>query len=138
MIEKYFDDYQVKVKYKKRFISLFNGWLGEENLKKLDLVTKTDWQKFNILLELLDQEFNLYKVNLAKNECKKILHISSVFGVFNEDKSSDEFIQIIIPKLDIVLTEEWDYTYIIWYKEKDSLSIMQKYVQEAGLYSFED
>jgi hypothetical protein len=140
VIEEYFDSFTVKNIYKKEFISIFDGWLGEENLYKIDEVTENEWSRFNCLLKLLFNSYDLYIVNRRENIYNKVTNINSLIMSFEEDmeKSSDDFFKIIIPELDIVLTEEWDYVYILWYKDSKSLKKLEKFIKKSNLFHFND
>ncbi|MDN3685571.1 hypothetical protein QW180_26455 [Vibrio sinaloensis] len=52
-----FEGWEVKPEFAKEFISLWSGWLGEENYHKLDEVTENEWQRFNKLIELIGKDY---------------------------------------------------------------------------------
>jgi hypothetical protein len=43
MYQSYFEDWEVKADFTKEFVSLWDGWLGDESYK-LDLVTESEWR----------------------------------------------------------------------------------------------
>ena len=55
MYNEYFEDWDVKSEFNKEFISIFGGWLGKDNLHKLDDVTEREWGKFNHLLRVISE-----------------------------------------------------------------------------------
>jgi len=59
MYIEYIQERELRPEFKKKFISLFNGWLGKDNLHKLDEVTENGWQCFNTLLELISKNYSV-------------------------------------------------------------------------------
>ena len=140
MLSKYYEDWEVKPEFEKEFISLWPGWLGMENYHKLDKVTEEEWRKFNIFIRLLNEKFDIYEVNLDKKSCETIRDIETVLPGYEEDLEREygQFTKLIIPELEAVLTEEWDYTYILWHKDNGAKESIAPLVNEAGLYQFYD
>ena len=54
----------------------------------------------------------------------------------NKDASS--FSKYIIPDLECVITEEWDYTYILWHKKNGAVEALNPYIIKSGLKRFAD
>ena len=138
MYHQYFEDWEVKPDFKKEFVSLWPGWLGEENLHKLDEVTENEWQRFNRLLVLLSQNYQLQEVFCGKEKLVTIGNISSALSSYDEtmNKDASKFSKFIIPDLDCVITEEWDYTYIVWYKDAQTIIKLAPYIKAANLCHF--
>ena len=105
MIDDYFGRYEVKRNFQKEFVSIFEGWLGEANLYKLDEVTENEWSSFNIFIKQLFEKYDLYLANPIERSCEKITNIDAVISSYEEsmEKSSDDFTKIVIPELDVVL-----------------------------------
>jgi hypothetical protein len=141
MYHQYFEDWEVKPDFKKEFISLWSGWLGEGNLHKLDEVTENEWQRFNRLLVLLSQDYPLQEAFCAKEKLVPIGNISSALSSYDSydeamNKDASKFSKFVIPDLDCVITEEWDYTYIIWYKDEQAITKLAPYIKAANLCHF--
>ncbi len=135
--EDYFKDLEVRQEYKKEFISLWNGWLGEKSYHKLDEVTEQDWNKFNHLIKLIADKYNILLVDFSKKKLIKIDDIEDTLSNYEDSmkKSSDEFSYYVIPQLNCIINEDWDYTYIIWY-QKNIIEKLDKMIKEVGLYHF--
>jgi hypothetical protein len=138
MFNKYFDDEVVKIEYKKQFISLWTEWLGKENYHQLDEVTKADWSKFNSLIEII---FRHYRMQLVDLNARKLNEINNIEETLCNDedsmtKTSNEFSIYIIPELECILSEDWDYTFIIWYIDKKVIEKLQPFIEKSGLYHF--
>ncbi len=135
--EDYFNDWEVRQEYKKEFISLWNGWLGEKNCHKLDEVTQEDWNKFNSLIRLIAQKFNILLANFENKRLIKVDDIEDTLSNYEDSmsKSSNEFSYYVIPRLNCVISEDWDYTYIIWHKE-NNIEQLKEMIQKVGLYHF--
>lgn len=126
MIDQYFEDYEVKDDFHKEFITLWDGWLGRDKFHLLDEVTEKEWLRFHELVKDLFEEFELYKVNLEMGACDKVNSLSEVEESYNEsmNKGSGDFFKFIIPELNVVLTEEYDFTWILWYKDISALKVV--------------
>lgn len=53
-------------------------------------------------------------------------------------KNASQFSWYVIPELDCVLTEDWDYTYILWHRNKKALEAIRPLLSEANLKHFSD
>ncbi len=138
MYSKYFEDWEVRPEYKKEFVSLWSGWLGKESLHKLDDVTKEDWKRFNIWIQLLAEEYKLLVVDRKSESTSEIKNVETIISTYEEsmDKDSSQFLHLIIPELECVITEDWDYTYIIWYKDSSVIKTLYTLINKAGLEHF--
>ena len=140
MFSTYFKDWEVKPEYKKEFVSLWSGWLGEENNHKLDEVTEIDWANFNNWIRLLSEKFTIELVNFKKQSIEEITDIELVLSTYKEsmNKDSSRFLKLVLPELGCVISEEWDYTYIIWHRKNGAIETLTPYIKEAGLKHFHD
>ncbi|MCF2913274.1 hypothetical protein [Halomonas sp. Cn5-12] len=140
MFREYFEYWEVRPEYSKEFISLWKGWLGKENYHKLDEVTENEWARFNELLRRLAEVFVLEVVNCEKQSLERVSDIESVLSTCEEsmNKESSEFTTLVIPDLECVISEEWDYTYIIWHKNNGAVEALAPYIKAAGLEHFHD
>lgn len=140
MFENYFDNWEVKPEFFKEYVSLWSGWLGKERYHLLDQVTEEEWARFNALILALSKKFSLGLVNC---EARKITFPSDITTTFSNyvesmDKDSSMFSQYIIPELECVVTEEWDYTYIIWHKNNGAVEALKPYIDASKLEHFTD
>ncbi len=135
--EDYFNDWEVREDYKEEFVSLWSGWLGKENYHKLDSVSEEDWSKFNHLIRLISEKYNMLLVDFPNKKLKEIRNIEETLSDYEEsmNKSREDFSYYVIPELNCIIGEDWDYTYIIWYK-KNIIEKLENLIKEAGLYHF--
>ena len=54
------------------------------------------------------------------------------------NKESSEFTKLVVPDLGCVISEEWDYTYIIWHKNNGAVDALAPYIKAVGLEHFHD
>lgn len=139
MFSKYIEDWEVKANFTKEFVSLWDGWLGDESYK-LDLVTENEWSRFNEFINLLSLDF---MVKLADCNSEKLLDINNIQDTFSNysesmNKDSSLFSRYVLPELDCVVSEEWDYTYIIWHKNNGAVEALSSYIKKSGLKHFHD
>jgi hypothetical protein len=140
MYSEYFEEWEVKPEYSKEFISLWKGWLGKASYHKLDEVTEGEWARFNMLLRNLAEDFSLEVVNCEEQSLTKVVDIETVLSAYEEsmNKESSAFTKVIIPELGCVISEEWDYTYIIWHKNNGAVETLDPYIKAVGLEHFRD
>jgi hypothetical protein len=138
MIGEYFQDCEVRDEFQKEFISIFNGWLGKENLHKLNEVQESDWKKFNVFIELLATCFEVMLVNPERTSAHPIKNIADIQTTLSQAlaKEATQFTTLIIPSLNCIVSEDWDFTFIIWYKNKATINAIAPLVKKAGLYHF--
>ena len=138
MFSHYFYDWDVKPEFEKEAISLWPNWLGEANLHKLDEVTEKEWARFNSLLELIAAKYELGLADCDSESISKIEGVEETVSSYSNsmNKDASQFLKYVIPELDCVLTEEWDYTYILWHRKNGALEALVPLIAEAGLYHF--
>ena len=138
MFNQYFEDEAVKSEFAKEFVSLWSAWLGKEQYHKLDEVTENEWARFNNLIKLLAKNFQIAVVDCNSQTVTKVTDIQSTLAGYEESMNKDAslFSQYIFPELECVLTEEWDYTYIIWHKNNGAIEALEPFITESGLYHF--
>jgi len=54
------------------------------------------------------------------------------------EKDGSQFFQFVIPALDCVITEEWDYAFILWHRGSEALEAIKPLLVEAKLKHFSD
>lgn len=140
MFSDYFEDWEVKPEFSKQFVSLWSGWLGAENCHKLDEVTADEWSRFNDLLKNIANDFALELANFEDLSLIHIVDVESVLSTYEESmsKTSSEFINVVVPALGCVISEGWDYTYIIWHKNNGAVEALDPYIKAACLEHFHD
>jgi len=140
MFSEYFEDWEVKPKYSKEFLSLWEGWLGKENYHKLNEVTEDEWARFNGLLRTLAKEFPIELVDCENKLLTSIHDIESVLSNYEDSMGNNStiFTKLVIPELGCVISEEWDYTYVIWHKKNGAMEKLSPIIKSAGLKHFHD
>ena len=136
----YIHDYEVRSCFTKEFISLWPGWLGKDNLHKLDEVTEAEWERFNNLLRTISESYDLFVLDSETESIVGVDNINSHLDSYavSMSKAANQFSRFVIPKLECVVTEEWDYTYIIWHKGNEAVESLSSLIHRAGLYNFSD
>ncbi len=140
MFSKYIEDWEVKPEYNKEFISLWSGWLGKKNLHKLDEVTEDEWARFNNLIRNCAKDFAIEIVDCDNQSITKVKDIDSVLSNYKESMNKDFtlFSKFVLPELECVISEEWDYTYIIWHKNNGAVETLSPYIKNSGLEHFNE
>jgi len=140
MFREYFEEWKVRPEYSKEFVSLWKGWLGKENYHKLDEVTETEWSRFNKLLRKLGDEYSLELADCENQSLITISDVEQVLSSYDEsmNKDSSMFTKLVIPELECIVSEEWDYTYIIWHKNNGAVEKLTPIIESIGLNHFHD
>ena len=140
MYSTYYNGWDVNPEFIKEFVCIFDGWLGIENSHKLDEVTEIEWSKFNYLIRAISKKYTLYLVNCENEKITPIQDVESIIQPYevSMNKEGSEFTKLIIPELDCIFTEEWDYTYIIWHKNNNAVEKLSPLIKESGLFKFND
>ena len=140
MFNRYFLESEVRPAFVKEFISLWSGWLGAENVHKLDEVKEYEWARFNELLRSLAKDFVLEVANEQSQTLTKVNDIELVLSSYEEsmNKSASAFTKLVVPALGCVISEDWDYTYIIWHQDNGAVQALAPYISAVGLKHFPD
>ena len=106
----------------------------------MDEVTELEWQGFNTLLRSIVAKYQVEWVDCTTGTLTKIIDIENVLSTYEEamSKNHTQFAKYIIPELNCVISEEWDYTYIIWHKNNGAVEKLTPLIAQAGLFSFHD
>ena len=138
MYDQYFQDMDVRPEFKKEFISLWNGWLGKENLHKLDLVEESEWNRFNDLLALICARYEVLIADPANCSCKVVAHASELVQNYDEAMAKDtsQFTRLVVPELNCALTESWDFTFILWHLDGVAVETLAPLIEQAKLHHF--
>ena len=134
----YFQEWEVRPEFQKEFISLWSGWLGEANLHKLDQVTEAEWGRFNTLLALTFERYEVFIANPEEGILRKAMGASELTQAYSEAMAKDAstFTRLVIPELNCALTEDWDYTYILWHKGGSAIAALAPLIEQAQLHHF--
>lgn len=138
--EVFFEHGEVRPVFRKEYISLWSGWLGEEQLHLLDDVAEQEWSRFN---QMLLAAFATFRMGVVNHEAKSIEFPAQIEPLLSDHKESmgkdaSQFSQFVIPALDCVISEEWDYTYILWHRETKALEAIKPLLSKAQLQHFSD
>lgn len=140
MFDQYFSEREVNLEFKKEYISLWPGWLGKENLHALDNVSDEAWSRFNSLILEISQHFSVGLADCALGIVSFPEEIEPFLSSREQaaTKDSSSFLKIVVPSLDCIITEEWDYTYILWHRNGAAIVALKPYILNARLYHFAD
>ena len=138
MFNQYFDDWEVKPQFEKEYLSLWSGWLGKENYHLLDAVTEKEWSRFNSFILTISKTF---KIGIADHNMRSVAFpndISSTLSSYSDSMNKDStlFSQYVLPEMECVITEEWDYTYILWHKNNGAVERLSPYIDKVDLKHF--
>ncbi|OWK30092.1 hypothetical protein [Sphingomonas dokdonensis] len=138
--EVFFEHGEVRSDFKKEFISLWPGWLGKERLHLLDEVSEDKWLRFNRMLLAAFGAFHMGVVDHSNETIKFPARLEPFLSDHQEamQKDASQFLQFVIPAMNCVITEDWDYTYILWHRDVDTLEAIKPLLSGARLEHFSD
>lgn len=136
----FFEHGEVRPVFRKEYISLWSGWLGKERHHLLDKVSEEEWLRFNQMLLVAFKAFRMGVVNHAAETVEFPEQLEPLLSDHSESmrKDASRFSQFVIPALDCVITEDWDYTYILWHRDTEALKAIKPLLSEAKLQHFSD
>lgn len=140
MYDQYFSGWDVRPQFTTEYVSLWSNWLGKEKSHLLDQVTDEEWSRFNDFISQVSQKFRLGIVDCNLGTvtfpAKIADHLSN--HDVTKNKNSSQFSKYLIPELECVITEEWDYTYIMWHKNNGAVDALKPFILDARLQHFSD
>ena len=138
--DEYFQDYEVRSEFSREFVALWPSWLGQAKLHLLDEVSEEEWSRFNSWVEAISREFRLGIANYSSGTVEFPNAIEPHLSDYEVSRKKDasQFSKFVIPDLNCVVTEEWDYTYIIWHKNDGAVEALRPYVLNSKLHHFSD
>lgn len=112
----YFVDCEIKPKFEKELVSLWPGWLGEENLHKLNEVTEKHWSRFNDFIRLISNKFKVEILDCESETISNAHDIENTLSTHEDsmEKTASQFSNYVLPELGCVVSEDWDYIYILF------------------------
>lgn len=136
----FFEHGELQADFRKEYISLWPGWLGKERHHLLDEVSEEDWSRFNRMLLAASRAFRMGVVDHAAETVEFPARLEPFLSDHLESmrKDASQFSQFVIPALDCVITEEWDYTYILWHRDTAAMEAIKPLLSEAKLQHFSD
>ena len=140
MFRDYFNDWEVRSKFRMEFVSLWPGWLGPDNYFKLDEVTECEWSRFNSWIRCLSKDYSIEIPNFNSKTLSPVSDIESILSNYQEsmNKEYSEFLKLVLPELGCVISEEWDFTFIVWYTNEDVVRTLSPYIENCKLKHFHD
>lgn len=140
IFNRFFEHGEVRPDFRKEYISLWSGWLGKERLHLLDEVSEEEWLRFHQMLLAAFGTFRMGVVDYAAETVEFPARLEPLLSDHLESmrKDASQFSKFVIPELDCVITEEWDYTYILWHRDTGALEAIKPLLSEAQLRHFAD
>lgn len=140
MFDRYFDDCEVRTGFTREYVSLWPGWLGKDRLHLLDDVSEEEWSKFNAWVSAVSRDFRVGIARYSSRVVEFTDEMEPLLSTYEETmrKDASQFSKFVIPDLDCVLTEEWDYTFIIWHKNNGAVDALRPYILNSMLHHFSD
>jgi len=138
--DSFFENGEVRAVFRKEYISLWTGWLGKERLHLLDEVSEEEWSRFNLMLLAA---FGAFRMGVVNHEAETIEFPAQLRPLLSDHpesmrKDASQFSQFVIPALNCVITEDWDYTYILWHRDTRALEALKPLLSDANLQHFSD
>ena len=108
----FYEHGEVRAEFSKEYISLWPGWLGQERLHLLDEVSDAEWLRFNPMLLATFEAFRMGVVDHGAENVEFPARLEPLLSdrLESQQKDASQFSHFVIPALDCVIAEDWDYT----------------------------
>ena len=138
MFNLYFDGWDVRPKFKTEYITLWPTCLGKDNYHMFDEVTEEEWSRFNSLMKFVSKDYKIGLADCGAGEVTFPKEVEATFSNYKDSMNKDAslFSQYILPELECVISEDWDYTYILWHKDNGAVQALIPYISKANLKHF--
>jgi hypothetical protein len=135
--------------YKKIFICVFDHWLTREEAENQIFIDKdieelkSRRQKFKNFIEDIYNQTEFYTWKYKRHYRFHIQKPTSIKDVFrkcdfeNLWSQSGQRYSFLLPEYSAVYSEEWDWTNIIWYINKEQIKPLLEKAKNIGLYILE-
>ncbi len=126
----------------RRFISVFDQWLGKEKAELLDC--KNDGERLERNQRLLAHWARLFDgtpvFRLLNGEIVRETDRDSFLDYcrFRPAKKATEFAFVLLPELGSYYKEDWDDTNIVWYSDEAAVQPLFQSAVECGLHVIND
>ncbi|MEY5047840.1 MAG: hypothetical protein RLZZ175_1199 [Bacteroidota bacterium] len=130
--------------YKIICVSVFDKWLTEEECEIIYTKDKTVIADWRLRLETAVTElYNLTNIFLWRNKRhdrisfykpNSLKHLQKVCDISNQTWQSGHRYDILLPEFSAYYGEEWDWTNIVWYKDKEKIKPVLEALERAGLH----
>src|SRR3546814_19095082 len=73
------------------------------------------------------EHFRMGMVNHVAETVESPAQLEPLLNAYGEymQKDASRFFQFAIPELDCLITEDWDFTYILWHRTTDRKSVVE-------------
>lgn len=134
--------------YKKVCVSVFDKWLDPDEVDQIwnfDLIELTRRrQKFEMIIkefyELTDTYIWRYKRHnrIVFYKPNSLTHLLKRCDTQNQNWWDGHRYDILLPEFSAIYGEEWDWTNIIWYNDKEKIKPLLDIAEKAGLFILPD
>jgi len=133
--------------YNMLFVSVFDHWLSEKECDQIYEKTSHELtERRNKFEGLIKDLYSLtdtyiwrfkrhYRVFVYKPNTLK--HLLLNCDIKNQTWQTGKRYDVLLPKLEAIYSEEWDWTNIIWYRKKEKIAPLIDIVKKSGLYILE-
>ena len=103
-------------------------------------MSEAEWRRFNDWLREIARDYLFYLPDFERQALTPVDNVELLLVDFqrSQNKTSDQFIRLVIPELECIITEDWDYTYIVWHKNNGAVEMLEPMIQKAGLERFSE
>jgi hypothetical protein len=126
----------------RKFISIFNQWVGKENLGRLDCRDESERaERDERLLAHWAQIFDCTPVyRIAGGTVRRETDRGSFLDACRNrpDKVSEDFAFVLLPELGAYYKEDWDDTNVVWYSDLQGVQPLFDWAHEFGLHVLDD
>jgi len=133
--------------YKKTFASIFDHWLKPNEVDQIHTENADEInnrrKKFETVVKEIFNSTEIYLWRYKRHDRFFVYKPTSINEVLNRCDFDNLYSErgkhysLILPEYSAVFNEEWDWTNIIWYINKEKIKPLIKIIKKAGLHILE-
>ena len=134
--------------YQLIFVSIFDHWLTPDEFQpEIHTEERTELnkriEKFQTFIDGLYNLTHIYSWKYKRHNrffiypFTSLGHLTEKCKIENQHGVTGRGYDIIIPEFGAVYSEEWDWTNIIWYRDRKEIQPLIDLAQQSGLYILE-
>ena len=134
--------------YNRVFISVFDKWLTPEEVDKISKLELKELFERRQKLEAIIMEFyELTETYIWRYKRHKrivfykpssLTHLLNRCDIKNQNWWHGHRYHILLPEFSAIYGEEWDWTNILWYIDKEKIKPLLKLAENSGLHILHD
>lgn len=127
--------------YARKFVSVFDGWLGEDHYHLLECRDEIERQERNNKLlshwELIIDRTPVFFLN-EKGHVHQSTDRHAFLAWCQYSDTKEDFAYVLLPAIGAYYKEDWEDTNVVWYSDRKKAQPLFDWANECGLHVLDD